>query len=177
MVYLVSEASKPSHLFINNSLKTPNPILYCTKAVDSIVHDKLRPSKSQNSQSSISSTIISYKEKAFDMSLNIYSNASYLSAHDGKSRVGGHFFQGWMPHNDHPIKMNGTTHIIAIILKYIAALATEAELGIYLSMRKMVLKEIGHRRPPISIHCDNSTAASCLHCLQHHQTGKLRING
>ena len=57
------------------------------------------------------------------MILSIHSDASYLSAHDAKSQVGGHFFLGWMPQDDQPIKNNGAIHVIATILKFVAASA------------------------------------------------------
>lgn len=64
-----------------------------------------------------------------DLVLNIHSDASYLNEPDSRSRVGGHFFLGWLPQNNLPIKLNGTIHVISTILKFVAASAAEAELG------------------------------------------------
>ncbi len=63
------------------------------------------------------------------MILNIHSDASYLSAPKARSRAGGYFFLGSLPHDGDPIRLNGAIHITCTILKLVAALAAEAELG------------------------------------------------
>jgi hypothetical protein len=71
--------------------------------------------------------IIRYR--AFDMILNVHSDASYLSAPKARSQAGGYFFLGSLPHDGDPIRLNGAIHITCTILKLVAALVAEAELG------------------------------------------------
>ena len=66
---------------------------------------------------------------ASDMILNMHSDASYLSAGQGRSRTGGYFFLGSLPRNNVAIQLNGNIHITCTLLKLVAASATEAELG------------------------------------------------
>jgi hypothetical protein len=66
---------------------------------------------------------------ASDMILNVHSDASYLTATRARSRAGGHFFLGSLPKDTQPIKLNGAIHSLCTILKIVAALAAEAELG------------------------------------------------
>lgn len=102
---------------------------------------------------------------ASDMVLNIHSDASYLNAPEARSRVAGHFFLGWLPFNNQPIRLNGAIHVISTILKFVAASAAEAELGaLFVNAKegrviRLILQELGHPQPPTPIHCDNSTAA------------------
>ena len=63
------------------------------------------------------------------MILNVHSDASYLSAKDAKSRAADHFFLGWEPDNKRPIRLNGPILTLCTILKFVAASASEAELG------------------------------------------------
>ena len=44
---------------------------------------------------------------ASDMMLNVHSDASYLSAANGRSRAGGYFFLGSLPIDGKPIQRNG----------------------------------------------------------------------
>jgi hypothetical protein len=103
--------------------------------------------------------------RASDMILNIHSDASYLNEPEARSRVGGHFFLGWLPQNNLPIKLNGAIHVVSTILKFVAASAAEAELGaLFVNAKegrviRLILEELGHPQPPTPIHCDNSTAA------------------
>ena len=62
-----------------------------------------------------------------NMILNVHSDASYLSAKDAKSRAAGHFFLGWEPDDDRPIRLNGPILTLCTILKFIAASPAEAE--------------------------------------------------
>jgi hypothetical protein len=99
------------------------------------------------------------------MVLNIHSDAAYLNAPNARSRVGGHFFLGWLPEKNLPIRLNGAIHVISTILKFVAASAAEAELGaLFVNAKegrviRLILQELGHPQPPTPIHCDNSTAA------------------
>ena len=102
---------------------------------------------------------------ASDMVLNIHSDASYLNAPEARSRIGGHYFLGWIPHDNIPIKLNGAIHVISTILKFVATSAAKAKLGaLFVNAKegrviRLILQELGHPQPPTPIHCDNSTAA------------------
>jgi hypothetical protein len=67
--------------------------------------------------------------RASDMILNVYSDASYLSAPKACSCAGSLFFLGSIPRDTEPKFINGAIHITCTILKLIAALAAEAEPG------------------------------------------------
>jgi hypothetical protein len=105
---------------------------------------------------------------ASDMILNIHSDASYLSAPKARSQAGGYFFLGSLPHNGDPIGLNGAIHITCTILKLVAALAAEAELGALLlnaqeaKIMRLILTELGHPQPPTPIHIDNTTTVGIL---------------
>ena len=100
-----------------------------------------------------------------DMILNVRSDASYLSAKDANSRAAGHFFLGWEPDDDRPIRLNGPILTLCTILKFVAESAAEAELGaLFLNAKvakiiRLTIEELGHPQPPTPIHCDNVTAA------------------
>jgi hypothetical protein len=66
---------------------------------------------------------------ASDMILNVHSDASYLSTPKAQSCAGGYFFLGSIPQVSEPLIINGAIHITCTILKLIAVLAAEAELG------------------------------------------------
>ena len=101
---------------------------------------------------------------ASDMVLNVHSDASYLTAAKGRSRAVGYFFQGSLPRNNAPIKLNGNIAITCAILKLVAASAAEAKLGaLFLNTQeakviRLILKELGHPQPQIPVHINNSTA-------------------
>ncbi len=63
------------------------------------------------------------------MIINIHSDASYLSESKARSRACGHFFIGSTPVAREPIKLNGAFYTNSVILKFVVALAAEAELG------------------------------------------------
>ena len=63
------------------------------------------------------------------MIFNVHSNASYLSEKYAKSRAAGHFFLGWEPEDDRPIRLNGPILTLCTILKFVAASAAKSELG------------------------------------------------
>ncbi len=91
---------------------------------------------------------ISYR--ASDIILNVHSDASYLSAPKAHSRAGRYFFFGSIPQNTEPIFINGAIHITCTVLKLVAALASEAELGALIlntqeaKVIRLVLKELQH---------------------------------
>jgi hypothetical protein len=64
-----------------------------------------------------------------DMILNIHSDASYLSEAKARSRMCGHFFMGWMPQDNKPIRLNGAFHVSTTTLLLVVAFAAKAELG------------------------------------------------
>ena len=63
---------------------------------------------------------------ASDMVLNIHSDASYLNAPEARSHISDHYFLGWIPHDNIPIKLNGAIHVIITILKFVAASTAKA---------------------------------------------------
>ena len=102
--------------------------------------------------------------RASDMILQIHSDASYLSEPRARSRAAGHYFLGWLPQDDRPIRLNGGIYTLCTVLKFVASSAAEAELGaLFLNVKegrvlRLTLEEMGHPQPPTPIHCDNSTA-------------------
>ena len=105
---------------------------------------------------------------ASDMILNLHSDASYLSAGQGRSRAGGYFFLGSTPRDNQDIQLNGNIHITCAILKLVAASAAEAELGaLFLNAQearilRLTLLEFGHPQPPTPVHVDNTTAVGIV---------------
>ena len=101
---------------------------------------------------------------ASPMILNVHSDAAYLVAPRARSRASGHFFLGWLPENNKPIRLNGAMYNLCELLKFVAGSAAEAELGaLFLCGQKVkifrrTLEEMGHPQPPTPIHCDNTTA-------------------
>ena len=67
---------------------------------------------------------------ASDMILNIHSGESYLGVLEAKVHVNGHFFLGLLLWHSEPIILNGTIHVVCALLKFVAALAMEAELSV-----------------------------------------------
>ena len=63
------------------------------------------------------------------MVLNIHSDASYLSETNARSRTCGHYFMGWDPKNNEPIRVNGAFFVNTTILRFVVASAAEVELG------------------------------------------------
>ena len=102
--------------------------------------------------------------RASDMILNIHSDASYLSQTKARSRACGHYFLGWIPQDDEPIKLNGAIFTLCNVLKWAVASAAEAELGaLFLNCKegqvmRTILEEMGHEQPTTPVHCDNATA-------------------
>ena len=104
------------------------------------------------------------KFRASDMVMNIHSDASYLTEPKARSRACGHFFMGWLPKTNEPIKLNGAFHTLCSILRFVVASAAEAELGaLFLNCQegtifRLTLEDLGHPQPKIPVHCDNATA-------------------
>ena len=105
---------------------------------------------------------------ASDMILNIHSDASYLTATKGRSRIGGHFFLGKYPTDNIPIFLNGPILSICTILRNVATSAAEAELGALFHNAKegkvlrLILTELEHPQPPTPIHIDNTTVVGIV---------------
>ncbi len=105
---------------------------------------------------------------ASDMILNVHSDASYLSAPKACSQAGGYFFLGSLSCNGYPIRVNGAIQIMCTILKLVAELAAEAELGaLFLNAQEvkimqLILTELGHPQPLTPIHIDNTTTVSIV---------------
>jgi hypothetical protein len=92
---------------------------------------------------------------ASDMVLNVHSDASYLSVANAHSRAAGYYFFRSVPKDRQPIKLNGAIHVLCTILKFVAASAAEAELGVLFHNAKeakkvlwLTLEELGHKQPP-----------------------------
>ena len=67
--------------------------------------------------------------RSSNMILHVHSDASYLSAGNGRSRAGGYFFMGSLPRDGEPIHLNDNIAVTCAILKLVASYAAEAELG------------------------------------------------
>jgi hypothetical protein len=110
--------------------------------------------------------IICYR--ASDMTLNIHSNASYLSAPRARSCASSYFFLSSLPTDGDPIKLNGAIHITCTILKLLAASAAEAELGaLFLNAQEanvlcLTLAELGPPQPPTPIHINYTTTVGIV---------------
>ena len=98
---------------------------------------------------------------ASDMILAAHSDASYLSEPQARSRAGGHFFLSngaEIPPN------NGAVLNIAHVIKHVMSSATEAKLAaLYLVAREavyihIILKELGHKQPPMPLQTNNAMA-------------------
>ncbi len=101
---------------------------------------------------------------ASNMIMNIHSDASYLLEANAWSRVCGHFFMGWMPEDDEPIRLNGAFYVSMNIMRFVVASVAEAELGaLYRNCKKGIIyweifKDMGHPQSKIPVHCNNATA-------------------
>jgi hypothetical protein len=99
------------------------------------------------------------------MVLAVHSDDSYIRKPKVCSRAGGHFFLSsdtTVPPN------NGAVLNIAHIIKNAMSSATEAELaGLYIMARKavyirLILKELGHKQPPMPLQTDNVMADAVI---------------
>jgi hypothetical protein len=101
---------------------------------------------------------------ALDMVMNIHSKASYLSEGKARSRTCGHFCMGWMPTEGAPIQINRAFHVSTNVIRFVVALAAEAELGALFHncqtgiIFRSILEDMGHAQPKTPVHCDNATA-------------------
>jgi len=74
------------------------------------------------------------------------------------SRACGHFFMGWSPKDRDPIRLNGAIFTLCTILRFVVALAAEAELGaLFLNCKEgiifpLTLEELGHPQPRTPVH-------------------------
>jgi hypothetical protein len=112
--------------------------------------------------------IIRYK--ASDMILHIVSDASYLSASESRSRLGGYFYLSNQPitmppvSTDPPPPFNGPILVTASIIKAVLSSAAEAELGALFYNAKEgcvirnILEDLGHKQPATPIQADNACA-------------------
>ena len=95
---------------------------------------------------------------AYNMVMNINSNASYLSETNSRSRSCGHFFMGWMPKNDELIQLNGAFYVNTTILRFVVASVVEAKLGVLFHncqdgiISLQMLEDLGHKQPRTPIH-------------------------
>jgi hypothetical protein len=100
---------------------------------------------------------------ASDMILHIYSDASYLSKKEAKSRAGGFFYMGSSTNTDKK-HTNGAILIISTVLKRVMSSAAEAEIGAVSinanegAVLRATLEELGHPHPPTPMETDNTTA-------------------
>ena len=105
---------------------------------------------------------------ASDMILNVHSDASYLTAPKGRSRIGGHFFLGSQPVDNEPIKLNAPILSMCGILRLVAMSAAEAELGaLFVNAReakiiRLTLLEMGYPQPCTPVHIDNTTVTGIV---------------
>jgi hypothetical protein len=111
--------------------------------------------------------------KASDMVLHIHSDASYLSASQARSRIGGYFFLSVKPvdrqtppaPDSTPPPFNGPVHVNSTILKSVMASAAEAKLGAVFynakdgAMLRTILEELGYPQPATPIQTDNICAS------------------
>ena len=106
--------------------------------------------------------------RSSDMILNVHSDASYLSAGSGRSRVEGYFFMGSLPRDGEPIHLNSNIAVRCAILKLVASSVAEAELGaLFLNTKeaqivRLTLAELGHPQPQTPIHIDNTSTVGIV---------------
>ncbi len=73
-----------------------------------------------------------------------------MNAPEAQSHIGGHYFLGWIPHDNIPIKLNGAIYVISTILKFVATSTAEAKLGaLFVNTKEgrvilLILQELGH---------------------------------
>jgi hypothetical protein len=108
--------------------------------------------------------------KRSNMILHVTSDASYLSASEARSRVGGYFFMSDdigpdNPKPDEPAPpFNGPIHINSLIMPAVMSSAAEAELGaIFYNAKdacafRTTLQDLGYPQPATPIQVDNACA-------------------
>jgi hypothetical protein len=100
------------------------------------------------------------------MILHMYSDASYLSVSNARSRLGGLFFLG----NKSPDQdtINGSILNVASVIKSVVASATELEVGACFhnaqsgAPLRVTLTELGHTQPPTHLRTNNTIAFGIL---------------
>jgi hypothetical protein len=159
-------------------------LLFYARMVDSTLLVDLNTLSSEQSQATTSTMkalthLLNYcathpeatiRFKASDMILHIVSDASYLSASNSRSRLGGYFYLSNMPVSmppvatDPPPSFNGPVLVTASIIKAVLSSAAEAELGALFYNGKegcqirATLDDLGHKQPPTPIQADNACA-------------------
>ena len=105
---------------------------------------------------------------AYNVILNVHSDASYITAPKAQSRAGRYFFLCRFQWKYKPIFINGQIHVTCSILRSVAALAAEAELGaLFINAKEtkilqLNLKELGHKQPPMPIYINNNTTTGIV---------------
>jgi hypothetical protein len=100
---------------------------------------------------------------ASDMILYIFSDVSYLSEREAKSRAGGFFYMGNSVKTANKLT-NGSILIISTVFKHVMSSAAEAEIGaVFINAKegavlRTTLEEVGHPQPPTPLETDNTTA-------------------
>ena len=103
-----------------------------------------------------------------DMQLHVHSDASYLTAPQGRSRYGGHFFLSNRYKPKQPIQHNGPIHVNVGILKNVVASAAESEIGASYENAQTAtqltttLEEMGHKQDATPFEIDNSVAEAII---------------
>jgi hypothetical protein len=109
--------------------------------------------------------------RACEIILQNHSDAAYLIEPEARSRAGGFFFLG----NQDGKLINGSILIIAMIIKNVVSLASEAEIvTLFINARaalplRVALEEMGHRQPAAKLITDNNTVDGILN-------GKIKQN-
>jgi hypothetical protein len=130
----------------------------CLMALSSIAIEQTKATERTMEQCTELLDYLAYHSKAkvrfyaSEMIMNIHSDASYLSETKSCSRTCGHFFMGWLPQDDAPIRINGAFHVSTNIIRFVVASAAEAELGALfhncqtgIIFRK--IEDMGHPQP------------------------------
>jgi hypothetical protein len=100
------------------------------------------------------------------MILHVYSDASYLTEPEARSRAGGHHYLGNLPGK--PGILNGPILNLSKVLKGVMLSAAEAKIGaLYLNAKeatviRTTLAEMGHPQPATPMETNNSTACGIM---------------
>jgi hypothetical protein len=98
---------------------------------------------------------------ASDMVYHAFSDVSYLSVSNGRSRAGGVGYFGW---RDNPARYNGAVTVLSKVLDVVVSSACEGEYGAaYMVARnavwiRAIARALGHPQPPTTILVDNTCA-------------------
>jgi hypothetical protein len=97
------------------------------------------------------------------MIMNIHLDASYFSKGKARNQTCGHFFMGWLPKDDEPIRINGAFQVSTNLICFVVASAGEEELGALFHncqtgiIFRSILEDMGHIQPKTPVHCNNAT--------------------